>query len=83
MAYRLLWRAGARLGFQYEGTFRNATLYKGRSRDTAWFAITDADWPHLDHAYRVWVEATPGGLEPYDEAMGRLWTSGDADGSGG
>ena len=37
--------AGLRLGFQYEGTFRQATHYKGRNRDTAWFAITDDDWP--------------------------------------
>ena len=39
--------AATRLGFAYEGTFRNATIYKGRSRDTAWFAITDDDWPSL------------------------------------
>lgn len=48
-------RAGIRLGFQYEGTFRKATHYKGRSRDTAWFAITDDEWPRLDDAYRAWL----------------------------
>jgi len=48
-------KAGTRLGFRYEGTFRNATHYKGRSRDTAWFAMTDADWPPLDEAYRAWL----------------------------
>jgi len=36
--------AAERLGFRYEGTFRKATHYKGRNRDTAWFSITDADW---------------------------------------
>lgn len=48
-------RAGERLGFRYEGTFRKAMHYKGRNRDTAWFAITDDDWPALDQAYSVWL----------------------------
>ncbi|MCP3973996.1 MAG: GNAT family N-acetyltransferase [bacterium] len=47
--------AAERLGFQYEGTFRNATHYKGRSRDTAWFAITNDDWPQLMPAYQNWL----------------------------
>lgn len=50
-------RAGARLGFRYEGTFRKATHYKGRSRDTAWFSITDEEWPRLDDAFRSWLSA--------------------------
>ena len=37
--------AAARLGFTYEGRFRNAMVYKGRNRDTDWFSITDAEWP--------------------------------------
>jgi len=48
--------AAARLGFRYEGIWRNATLYKGRSRDTAWFAITDADWPRLGAVIRDWLD---------------------------
>ncbi len=48
-------RAGARLGFQYEGTFRKATHYKGRNRDTAWFSMTDDEWRGLDNAYRAWL----------------------------
>jgi RimJ/RimL family protein N-acetyltransferase len=47
--------AAARLGFSYEGTFRQATMYKGRNRDTAWFAITDADWPAIGRAHRAWL----------------------------
>ena len=47
--------AAERLGFRYEGTFRKATHYKGRSRDTAWFAITDDEWPALDTAFRAWL----------------------------
>ena len=38
-------RAAARLGFTFEGIFRKAVVYKGRNRDTAWFAITDDEWP--------------------------------------
>jgi len=48
-------RAARRLGFTYEGTFRQATVYKGRNRDTAWFAITDRDWPRIDRAFREWL----------------------------
>ena len=38
-------RAAERFGFRFEGLFRNDMVTKGRSRDTAWYAITDADWP--------------------------------------
>lgn len=47
--------AALRYGFQYEGIFRQAVLYKGRSRDTAWFAITDQDWPALRQVYLSWL----------------------------
>ena len=49
-------RAAERLGFVYEGTFRNAVVYKGRSRDTAWFAITDTDWPHTKRTFEAWLD---------------------------
>jgi RimJ/RimL family protein N-acetyltransferase len=48
--------AAARLGFTYEGTFRQAVVTKGRNRDTAWFAITDAEWPHLRAAFDAWLD---------------------------
>jgi len=48
-------RAAQRLGFSYEGVFRNHTIVKGRSRDTAWFAITDKDWPALRAAFQTWL----------------------------
>lgn len=48
-------RAALRLGFTYEGTWRNAIMYKGRSRDTAWYAMTDADWLRLRPAYDEWL----------------------------
>jgi len=39
----------------YEGTFRNATVYKGRSRDTAWYSILDSEWPALKSGYQRWL----------------------------
>lgn len=47
--------AAKRLGFQYEGTFRNAVVYNGRSRDTAWFSITDSEWQILRAGYHRWL----------------------------
>jgi RimJ/RimL family protein N-acetyltransferase len=48
-------RAAERYGFQYEGTFRQAIVYKGRSRDTAWFSIIDRDWPAIRTAFERWL----------------------------
>ncbi|WP_066914417.1 GNAT family N-acetyltransferase, partial [Streptococcus sp. DD12] len=44
-------RAAERLGFQYEGTFRQAVVYKGRTRDTDWLAMIDQDWPKLKERF--------------------------------
>jgi len=44
-----------RLGFTYEGTFRQATHYKGRNRDSAWFAMTDQDWILNSHRLENWL----------------------------
>ena len=49
-------RAATRLGFAYEGTFRQAVVYKGRNRDTAWFAITDEQWPRIRTAFESWLD---------------------------
>jgi RimJ/RimL family protein N-acetyltransferase len=49
-------RAALRLGFVYEGTFRQATVVRGRNRDTAWFSVTDTEWPRLKEAFRRWLE---------------------------
>lgn len=48
-------RAATRLGFVYEGTFRQAVVVKGRNRDTAWFSITDSEWPRLKVVYERWL----------------------------
>ena len=50
-------RAAKRLGFSYDGLFKQATIYKGRNRDTAWFSILDADWPPIDAEYQRWLAA--------------------------
>jgi RimJ/RimL family protein N-acetyltransferase len=49
-------RAAERLGFVYEGTFRQATIYKGRNRDTAWYSIIDAEWPHVRASLERWLD---------------------------
>ena len=48
-------RAADRFGFSYEGTFRNAIVYKGRTRDTAWYSIIDSEWPLVEGAYSAWL----------------------------
>ncbi len=48
--------AAQRLGFQYEGLFRQATVYKQRNRDTAWFSIVDSEWPKLRIAFERWLD---------------------------
>jgi RimJ/RimL family protein N-acetyltransferase len=47
--------AAERLGFTYEGTFRQATVYKGRNRDTAWYSIIDRDWRKVGTAMERWL----------------------------
>ena len=47
--------AAQRLGFTFEGVFRQATVVKGRNRDTAWFAVLDSEWPRLENAFQRWL----------------------------
>ncbi|WP_144634148.1 GNAT family N-acetyltransferase [Bordetella genomosp. 13] len=47
--------AAQRLGFQFEGIFRQAVVYKGRTRDTAWFSIIDSEWPARKAAFERWL----------------------------
>jgi len=48
--------AATRLGFRYEGLFRQAQVVKGRNRDTAWFSIIDSEWPALRAAFERWLD---------------------------
>jgi len=47
--------AAIRYGFKFEGIFRNATIVKNRSRDTAWFSITGDEWPSVKAAFEEWL----------------------------
>ncbi|HEX5321896.1 MAG TPA: GNAT family protein [Stellaceae bacterium] len=48
--------AAERLGFRYEGLFRQADVVKGGNRDTAWFSIVDGEWPALKAAFTRWLD---------------------------
>lgn len=48
-------QAAARYGFTFEGIFRQAIVYKGRTRDTAWFSIIDSEWPAIRQAFEQWL----------------------------
>jgi RimJ/RimL family protein N-acetyltransferase len=54
--------AALRLGFRYEGMFRQATVYKARNRDTCWFSILDNEWPPLQRAFEDWL--APDNFDP-------------------
>lgn len=48
-------RAAERFGFRFEGVFRQHMVVKGRNRDTAWYAITDQEWPRIGAGMRSWL----------------------------
>ena len=48
--------AAARLGFTFEGVFRQAAVIKGHNRDTAWFSILDSEWTTCEAAFRSWLD---------------------------
>jgi RimJ/RimL family protein N-acetyltransferase len=50
-------RAAERFGMSFEGIFRNHMVIKGRSRDSAWFAATDGDWPAIKDGFERWLQA--------------------------
>ncbi|MCM1512120.1 MAG: GNAT family N-acetyltransferase [Oxalobacter formigenes] len=50
--------AAMRMGFEHEGTFRQAVVTKGRNRDTDWFSITDKTWPRLQSAILSWLNTS-------------------------
>jgi len=62
-------QAAQRLGFSFEGLFRQAAVVRGRNRDTAWYAVIDREWPALREAFLRW-------LDPANfDAQGRQRTS--------
>jgi RimJ/RimL family protein N-acetyltransferase len=48
-------RAAERFGFSFEGVFRNHMVIKGENRDSAWYSITDDEWPELKRCYEAWL----------------------------
>lgn len=50
-------KAATRYGFTFEGIFRQATLYKNRNRDTAWYSIIDTEWPAIKAVFQQWLDA--------------------------
>lgn len=48
-------RAAARFGFTFEGIFRQHMIVKNHNRDTAWFSITDSEWPRVKQAFERWL----------------------------
>ncbi len=50
-------RAAQRLGFIFEGIFRQHMVVKGRNRDTAWFSMLDYEWPARKRAFEAWLDA--------------------------
>jgi len=53
--------AALRLGFVYEGLFRQHVVYKGRNRDTTWYAMIDRDWPRIKAGFEAWLD--PGNFD--------------------
>ena len=62
--------AALRLGFTFEGTWRQATINKGRNRDTQWFSVINADWPRLQRGFRRWLD--PGNFDGNGHQRRRL-----------
>jgi RimJ/RimL family protein N-acetyltransferase len=54
--------AAERLGFTFEGIFRQHMIVKGKNRDTAWFAILDSEWPERKRTFEAWL--APGNFDP-------------------
>jgi RimJ/RimL family protein N-acetyltransferase len=65
--------AALRFGFRFEGIFRQHMVVKGENRDTAWFAVTDGDWPALALAFERWLE--PANFDAAGRQLTRLDTS--------
>lgn len=73
-------RAALRLGFAFEGVFRRHMVLKGESRDTAWFALTDDQWPAAREALARWLD--PGNFDTDGKQRERLEALRNAPSSG-
>ena len=62
--------AALRLGFVFEGVFRQAVVVKGRNRDTAWFSVIDSEWPVVKEAFEAWL--VPANFDEQGRQLARL-----------
>ena len=62
--------AAERLGFTFEGVFRQATVVKGHNRDTAWYSILDCEWPDLRVKFLKWLD--PENFDSFGQQKNRL-----------
>jgi RimJ/RimL family protein N-acetyltransferase len=62
--------AALRFGFSFEGVFRQHMVVKGRNRDTAWYSITDSEWPAIGAGFRAWL--APGNFDAQGRQRVRL-----------
>jgi RimJ/RimL family protein N-acetyltransferase len=62
--------AAERLGFSFEGVFRQAAVVKGRNRDTAWYSVIDGEWPSLRVAFLRWLD--PSNFDEHGRQRARL-----------
>jgi RimJ/RimL family protein N-acetyltransferase len=63
-------RSAARLGFTFEGIFRQHLVVKGQNRDTAWFSMLDSEWPARKWAFEAWL--APGNFDDAGRQRKRL-----------
>lgn len=63
-------RAAERLGFKFEGTFRQHRVSKGHNRDTVWYSITDREWPKLHGRFEAWL--SPSNFDEHGQQRSRL-----------
>ena len=63
--------AALRLGFTFEGVFRQHMVVKGRNRDSAWFSMTDGEWPAARAAFETWLSADRADRPPLASLRGR------------
>lgn len=63
-------KAALRFGFTAEGVFRNHMVVKGENRDTAWYAMTDGDWPLIREAFEAWLD--PSNFDETGNQVSRL-----------
>lgn len=66
-------RAALRFGFAYEGIFRQHMVVKGKNRDTAWFGMTDGDWPAIKAGYEKWLD--PANFDKSGQQLSKLTLS--------